>query len=122
MTPDKTFAVKGKKCAGGKKAKERVTGVAFCNWEGTDKRKLMIIGRSANPHCLRSAKLLPVEYRSSKKAWMNNAIFQQLLTDFNMEMRIKVVFLESNISRYFVNFSLFPEKIAHRISIPYRNL
>ncbi len=91
MTPDRTLAVKGEKCPGGKKSKERVTGVAFCNWDGSDKRKMVVIGKSANPRCLRGAKSLPVVYQSSQKAWMTNAIFQKILADFDKEMRIKVL-------------------------------
>lgn len=95
MTPDRTLAVRGEKCSGGKKSKERVTGVAFCNWDGSDKRKMIVIGRSANPRCLRGAKSLPVVYYNSSKAWMTNSIFQKILADFDKEMRIKVVLLES---------------------------
>lgn len=98
MNPDRTLAVKGEKCPSGKKSKERVTGVAFCNWDGSDKRKMVVIGKSANPRCLRGAKSLPVVYQSSQKAWMTNAIFQKILADFDKEMRIKV--LEPSICAY----------------------
>ena len=48
--PDRSFAVKGSDCAGGKKSKERLT-VALCVSASGEIEKPLIIGKSLKPHC-----------------------------------------------------------------------
>ena len=45
--PNKTLAYKGEKCFGGKLSKKRVKLLLCTNMSGTDKRKLLFIGRSS---------------------------------------------------------------------------
>ena len=53
MQPKKTFAFKGEQCSNGKKSKERLT-IMFCvNSDGMEKIKPLVIGKSANPRCLK---------------------------------------------------------------------
>ena len=44
--PDKTLRVKREKCTGGKLSKERVTVLVGANMSGSEKRKLLVIGKS----------------------------------------------------------------------------
>jgi len=46
LTPDKTLRFKGEKCSGGKSSKDRITVLVAANMTGTDKRKLLVIGKS----------------------------------------------------------------------------
>lgn len=45
MMPDKTLKFKGEKCTGGKMSKDRIA----ANMDGSEKRKLLAIGKSRTP-------------------------------------------------------------------------
>jgi DDE superfamily endonuclease. len=49
LTPDKTLIFKGQKCVGGKLSKDRNPVLLCDNADGTEKRKLLVIGKSKNP-------------------------------------------------------------------------
>ena len=85
--PDGTLTQKTEQLCGGKKAKDRITVMVTCNMTGTDRRCLLVIGKSRNPRCFRGVKNLPVTYRTNKNAWMNGDIFSKWLQDFNKDMR-----------------------------------
>ena len=59
--PDKSLALKGEKCTGGKKAKDRMTAMVAANMSGTGKLPLMVIRKSLKPRCLKNLKNLPVK-------------------------------------------------------------
>lgn len=69
--PDGTLVNKTEGVAGSKKCKDRITALVACNMSGTDKRRLLVIGKSREPRCLRGKKSLPVLYESNSISWMN---------------------------------------------------
>lgn len=86
--PDKTLAVRGSDCAGGKKAKERLTVVLCVNAVG-DFEKPLVIGHAKKPRCFKNLNphQLPVTWTANKKAWMTTAIFTEWIKKFNRRMR-----------------------------------
>ncbi|XP_025208713.1 tigger transposable element-derived protein 4-like, partial [Melanaphis sacchari] len=56
---------------------------------GTDKRKLLVIGKSKNPRCFKGVSSLPVFYENNTKAWMTSAIFEKTLNYWDDELRRK---------------------------------
>lgn len=86
--PDGTFASKSEKVQGSKKSKDRITAMICCNMTGTDKRQLLIIGKSKQPRCFRG-KYLPVTYSSNSNAWMTSDIFKEFVQLMDKEMRRK---------------------------------
>lgn len=88
-TPNRTFAFKGDPCFGGKKSKERVTILVGANMDGSEKLPLLLIGKSARPHCFRNCKSKPVEYRNNKKAWMTGVLFEEWLLNVDHHFRKK---------------------------------
>ena len=50
--------------------------MAASNLSGTEKIKLLIIGKSAKPRCFNGIKSLYVDYYSNKRAWMTGEIFE----------------------------------------------
>ncbi|XP_041347231.1 tigger transposable element-derived protein 4-like [Gigantopelta aegis] len=101
--PDGTLAAKKDQVSGSKKAMDRVTVLVACNMTGTDKRKLLVIGKSKDPRCFRGKKGLPVTYRNSKNAWMTGKLFTEWLQDFNKDMKLqgrKVVMLVDNCTAH----------------------
>ena len=87
--PDRTLAVKGEECTGGKRSKERITVALACSLTGEFDTPL-VIGRAAKPHCFRNlnpATQLPVSWFSNKKAWMTMGIFTTWLENFNKKMK-----------------------------------
>ncbi|GFO13073.1 tigger transposable element-derived protein 6 [Plakobranchus ocellatus] len=63
---DKTLDFKGNVCSGKKQTKYRLTVLVAANMSGSEKLPLLIIGKSAKPHCYNTKKL-PVEYAVNKK-------------------------------------------------------
>lgn len=45
MMPDKTHRIKGETCSGGKMSKDRITAMVCANASGSEKRKLLVIGK-----------------------------------------------------------------------------
>lgn len=81
--PDKTLDFKNKDCHGGKQSKERITALVCANMSGTDKRPLLVLGKSAKPRCFNNVKSFPTEYDANKKAWMTSEIFVKWVTKFD---------------------------------------
>uniref|UniRef100_A0A1B6G5E8 HTH CENPB-type domain-containing protein n=1 Tax=Cuerna arida TaxID=1464854 RepID=A0A1B6G5E8_9HEMI len=86
LTPDKTLQFKNEKCVGGKLSKVRLTVFVCANMTGTEKRKLLVIGKSAKPRCFKNVKRLPVNYTANKKAWMTSKIFEDELRKWDNEL------------------------------------
>lgn len=89
LTPDKTFRFKGETCHGGKHSKERVTVLIASNMTGSDKRKLLIIGKSKSPRCFKNVRNLPADYTNNKNAWMTSEIFTNWLRQWDKELERK---------------------------------
>lgn len=68
-TPDRTLTFKRDTCHGEKKSKERVTVIVGANMTGTEKLKLLVIGKSKQPRCFKKKNVesLPVTYAYKKK-------------------------------------------------------
>lgn len=84
--PNRTVSLKGSKCHGGTKSKERITVLLCCNMSGSEKLELLVIGKSAQPRCFpkkttkhHSVSKLGCHYRNQTKAWMNREIFGEWL-------------------------------------------
>ncbi len=60
--PNNTYYVNGDECKGQKRSKERVIFLTITNWDGSDKKRLIVIGKSKNPRCFKNIKSLPVRY------------------------------------------------------------
>ncbi|CAI6368338.1 unnamed protein product [Macrosiphum euphorbiae] len=84
-TPDRTLTFKGDTCHGGKKSKERVTVMVGANMTGTEKLKLLVIGKSKQPRCFKKKNVqsLPVTYAYNKKAWMLSTIYESWIFDLD---------------------------------------
>lgn len=88
--PDRGFGVKGKECKGGKKSKQRFT-VAFFVTASGKKETPVVIWKAENPRCLKrfDKALLPVDYYSQKKAWMDGEIMESILAKLNRRLSSK---------------------------------
>jgi hypothetical protein len=89
LLPDKTHAVVGEKCTGGKLSNERVTALVCANMSGTEKRPLFVIGKFKKPRCFRGVHQLPVEYDANKSAWMTSTIFETWLRRWDASLTRK---------------------------------
>ena len=63
------------------------------NMDGSDHRKLSVIGKSKTPRCLQKkykmqVKDMTVDWYASKNAWMTGEIHHQIMTKLNNEMRL----------------------------------
>lgn len=88
MTPNTTLKFVGETCAGGKLSKSRITVLVVANMSGTEKRKLLVIGKSVNPRCFKN-KVLPVKYKANSKAWMTSEIFKTELREWDEKLKVE---------------------------------
>ena len=87
--PDGSLTFTTDKLSGTKKIKERLTALVATNMDGTDKRPLLVIGKSKQPRCFRGLTSLPLSYTSNKNAWMTAEIFSNWLRELDREMAKK---------------------------------
>jgi hypothetical protein len=59
---------------------------------GTDKRKLLVIGKGAKPQCFKGVSMdsFPVLSHANKNAWMTSEIFKKQLMSWDMELQWKM--------------------------------
>jgi hypothetical protein len=88
LTRDKTLKCKAEKCAGGKLSKDRITVFVCANSNGTEKRKLFVIGKSKSPQCFKNVKCLPVWYSANTKSWMTSDLFESELWLWDQQLRL----------------------------------
>ena len=90
-TPNGSLVYKYKALSGSKKAMDRVTVLCCSNMLETDKRKLLVIGKSVKPRCFKGLRIdsLPVQYHANKNAWMASVLFEKWLTDWDRELKLK---------------------------------
>lgn len=55
--------------------------------DGSDKRPLLVVGKSAKPRCFKGTKNLPVKYVANSRSWMTRVIFTDWLVSFDNEMK-----------------------------------
>lgn len=87
LPPNKTLKFKGEKCCGGKQSKERITLLVGGNMDGSEKKKMLVIGKSKMPRCFKNVKSLPVDYKGNKKAWMTSEMFERILRDWDSSLK-----------------------------------
>lgn len=76
LLPERTLVTSEERSAPGRKTdKSRVTLLACTNATGEHKIKPLVIGRAANPRCFKNFSL-PVQYTSTKNAWMTSGVFE----------------------------------------------
>ena len=90
--PHRTYCFEGDKPAGSAKHKDRLTLLIITNMDGSDHRKLSVIGKAKNPRCLQKkykmqVKDMVVDWYASKNAWMTGDIHDRIMTKFNNQMR-----------------------------------
>lgn len=88
LQPDRTLNIKGDKCHGGSKSKQRITAVFCCNSTGTEKFKPWVIVKHKSPHCLRNIcrSSLPCEYSHQNRSWIDATAFRKWLLKLNERM------------------------------------
>ena len=80
---------------------ERITVLCCSNLTGTDKCKLLVIGKSLRPRCFKNVNVdnQLVTYRANKKAWMTSQIFTEWLAAWDSyltKVNRKILFLVDN--------------------------
>lgn len=103
MTPNQTLKFKGEKCSSGKLSKVRITVLVCANMNGSEKRKLTVIGKSLKPRCFKNVKKLPVNYKANQKSWMTSKVFEEELRQWDNDLwktKRKIVLLVDNCTAH----------------------
>lgn len=58
------------------------------NMTGTERCRLLVIGKAAKPRCFKGVKTLPVDYACNRKAWMTADIFKDWLTKLDRKFAL----------------------------------
>uniref|UniRef100_A0A147BDF0 Putative tick transposon n=1 Tax=Ixodes ricinus TaxID=34613 RepID=A0A147BDF0_IXORI len=101
--PSKTYTFSGERCHGGKCSKERLSVLFCCNMDGSEKVRLLLIGKSKRPRALRQMQSLSVDWEANKKAWMTKVLFNTWLVKFDRKMakeKRKVLLFLDNCSAH----------------------
>ena len=90
--PHRTYCRVDDKPAGCTKRKDRLTFLIIINMDGSDNRKLSVIGKAKNSRCLQkkykmTVNKMAVDWYASKNAWMTGDIHHRIMTKFNNQMR-----------------------------------
>jgi hypothetical protein len=95
-------------CSGGKLSKERLSILLCTNMDGSERKKVDVIGKSARPRCFSGkSKSLPVNYHSNSKAWMTSDLWRQIMTKLNKRMSKE----ERSILMFVDNCSSHPQSL-----------
>jgi len=70
----------------GELPEERLTILITVNMTGTDKKKLLVIGKHNNPRSFNGINYLPVQYENNQKSWMTSSIFRKFLHQWDKEL------------------------------------
>lgn len=81
--PSAVDTLRGNRCPGGVRARERLSLVLCTNMSGNEKVPLVVVGKQRKGIELKNAKNLPVLYVSNKHAWLNSEIFNSWLHDMD---------------------------------------
>lgn len=103
MTPNQTLKFKNENCSGGKLSKVRLTVLVCANMNGSEKRKLLVIGKSQKPRCFKNAKNIPVSYKANRKAWMTSDLFEEEIRKWDKELSVqkrKILLLIDNCTSH----------------------
>ena len=106
--PHRTYCFEGDKLAGSAKHKDRLTLLIITNMDGSDHRKLSVIGKAKNPCCLQKkykmqVKDMVIDWCASKNAWITGEIHDRIMTKFNNQIREagrKVLYVCDNASSH----------------------
>jgi hypothetical protein len=79
---DRTLALKGETCRGGKKC-EGATDGTIVYTQRWFKRVSIVIGKFAKPQCSKNIQKLPVTYYANSKEWMTSEISKDFLRTLN---------------------------------------
>ncbi|KFM74814.1 Copia protein, partial [Stegodyphus mimosarum] len=105
VTADSSLSYKHIALSGSKKAMDSITILCCSNMSGTDKRKLLVIGKGTKPRCFKGLRIdsLPVVYCANRNAWMTSELFKEWLKDWDRELQcqsIKVLLLLDNCTAH----------------------
>ena len=83
--PHRTYCHADDKPSSSAKCKDRLTLLIMSNMDGSDYRKLSVIGKAKTPHCLQKkykmqVKDMVVDWYASKNAWMTVDIHHRIMT------------------------------------------
>lgn len=109
--PNKTLAFKSEKCFGGKCSKERITVMIGSNMTGSEKLKLLVIGKAKNPRCFKGIKSLDVDYESNKRAWMTSEIYEKWLVKLDKKFASQ----KRNILLFVDNCPAHPKDVEDKL-------
>jgi len=68
---------------------DRITILCCANMSGTDKQKLLVIGKNSKSRCFKCTRMngLPVDCHANKNAWMTSDIFQNYLMSWDKSLQ-----------------------------------
>lgn len=69
--------------------KDPITLIVCSNISGTDKKRLLVKGKSKQPRCFKNVKCLPVDYEANCNAWMTSEILENWLRSQDKQLYLQ---------------------------------
>ncbi|CAK1556035.1 unnamed protein product [Leptosia nina] len=89
LMPDKFHDFEGDTCHDGRASRERLTVLACANCDGSEKLRLLVIGKAKKPPSLNNVRSLPVTYDAQSRAWMTDVRFNYWLKALDDQVQTK---------------------------------
>jgi len=85
MAPQSTEKFINETLAGGQLSRERLTVFVCTNLNGSEKKKLVVIGKFLDPRCFKNVNksFLLLDYRANANSWMTSEMFEEELRKWN---------------------------------------
>lgn len=106
VLPSDTSSSKCERCANGERSESRVTVLLCCNADGSDRQKLIVVGKLSRLREFPENDNLPVTYRRNSKAQTTVSLFTDWLVELDRKMaaqRRKVLLLLDRTGVHKVN-------------------
>jgi len=89
------------KMSGRKVSKDRITLLFMCNEDGSEKDKILFIGKAKNPRCFkqRSPAAYGFRYFHNKKAWMKGDIFEEYICMLFAQLPVLLTFAHMKLAQ-----------------------
>jgi hypothetical protein len=72
--------------SGGRRSKERLLALFWCNVIGTTKMRPLVVGKYAKPRCFKGISSFLAVYKANRNAWMTKDIFTEWLLKMHLIM------------------------------------
>ncbi len=119
--PELTYILKNNAAKVCNTSEEWLTVMCCASMNG-EKKELLFIGKSHKPRCFKGVKMLPVQYKANKNAWMMATLFEEWLVRWDQDLKRNILVLVDNCPAHVLNLKLKFQEIFRKNKNTYKIL